>query len=295
MAAAFGLHVSAFTPFTSASSNANYLLETQQGRVVLTIVAEAGADAAQETGRLLAHLAAHAFPTSRPISPLSGAVFAEYQGRALLAKAYIPGAIVPFLDPVHLAQVGRAMANLHRIPPPPFLAGKLPYGRQEAERVCAQDIDPPFADWLSTRLPALEEALDPALPQGLIHADLFADNVLFSGANLAAIIDFESALDAPFVFDLGMAIVGLCAGETRRAAPLLRGYETLRPLQPGEKAALQQYAKYAATTVACWRFWQYHLNYRVPAYAEKHWEMVAIAEAIRRVPADQFLEQLLAS
>jgi len=143
----------------------------------------------------------------------------------------------------------------------------------------------------------------------LIHGDIFYDNVLFEGTRLKAIIDFEDAAYEDKVFDLGMAIVGLCRegqgivpekaraleGQgivPEKARALVKGYEQIRELEEAETRALQLYVEYAAATVSCWRYWKYHIDVPSVENADKHRQMVRVAERVRNIPKARFLEMV---
>jgi len=79
-----------------------------------------------------------------------------------------------------------------------------------------------------------------ALPQGLIHGDLFRDNVLFEGKRLTGLIDFDHTARGPLLFDLAVVAldwVYLAGGSTDALTALAKGYEESRPLTSAEEAA----------------------------------------------------------
>jgi homoserine kinase type II len=101
---------------------------------------------------------------------------------------------------------------------------------------------------------------DSALPKGLIHADIFADNLIFQNGNLVAIIDYEEACIFPLIYDLAMALVGCCRIDNKLsidlANSLFEGYVKHRDLQLAEVEALPYFVKYAASSTAAWRYWK---------------------------------------
>ncbi len=295
IANAYGLTVVSFEPIEAGASNSNYLLYTQQGRYILTVFDDKSIDYTIELGELLLFLAEHKFPTTRPLSPLKGGTNTLYEGKPVMIKAYISGQVHRNLDNSMLRQVGAAIARLHQIPMPDFLSGKLPYGVESFPSVISQNIDPEYERWIAKRLPYLEQYVQQELPQGLIHSDVFYDNVLFVDKKLKAIIDFENAIHHYKVFDLAMGIVGLCGrlkGALDKVRALVNGYQQVRELEEREKEALQLFVEYAATTVSCWRFWKYHIDTCMAEKADKHWQMVKIAEEIRSIPTVQFSETI---
>lgn len=295
MANAYGLTMLSFEPIEAGASNSNYLLYTQQGRYILTVFDGKSMKYIMGLGRVLLILADHKYPTTRLLPPIKGGINIVYNGKPVMIKAYITGQVEQDLDMAMLRQIGAAMAWLHQVPAPDCLSGKLPYGVEPFPQVVGQYIDPEYERWVARRLPDLEQQIQQDLPRGLIHGDMFYDNVLFVGKQLKAIIDFESAIDHYKVFDLAMGILGLCGNLERsfdKARALVKGYQQVRVLEKAEKETLQMFVEYAATTVSCWRFWKYHIDKCIAEKADKHWQMVKIAEKIRSIPRAQFLETL---
>jgi len=128
----------------------------------------------------------------------------------VMMKEYVPGRVYWYPNKPMLHQVGTSMAKLHQVPRPDFLSTRQPYGAQKLPSIQRQNIDAEYEAWITRRFRHFEQQRPHRLPRGLIHGDIFYDNVLFEGTRLKAIIDFEDAAYEDKVFDLGMAIVGLC-------------------------------------------------------------------------------------
>jgi homoserine kinase type II len=293
IANAYGLAVVSFEPIDAGASNSNYLLYTQQGRYVLTVFDDKSLDYTIRLGKLLLFLAEQDFPTTRLLSSIKGGTNTVYEGKPVMIKAYITGQVHRNLDQTMLRQIGAAMARLHQIPVPDFLSNKLPYGVKRFASVVGQNIEPEYESWIAKKLPYLEQQIqqEEELPHGLIHGDLFYDNVLFVERRLAAIIDFECAIHHYKVFDLAMGIVGLCGrfvGALDHVRALVNGYQEVRELEEREKKTLQLFIEYAATTVSCWRFWKYHIDRCMAEKVDKHRQMVKMAQEIKGIPPAQF-------
>lgn len=134
------------------------------------------------------------------------------------------------------------------------------------------------------------------LPRGLIHGDLFYDNVVFAGNSFKAVIDFEESCHYYQVFDLGMGIVGLCAEDKRinlqKAWVLINGYQQIRSLEALEVSCLQLFAEYAAIATSAWRFLKYHIDSPDSERSDLHWEMVCIARDVNTIPKAEFIERV---
>jgi homoserine kinase type II len=292
----YALTVVDFEPIEAGASNSNYVVQSQQGKYVLTIFDDKTKAEATRMGRLLRLLAAYAFPTTRMLSPDQRGLVTMHKGKPVMIKTYIAGQMHQQLDRTMLRQVGAAMARLHQIPVPDFLPDQQPYGAQHLSRFAGRNIDPQYEAWAAKRLAYLAQHIPPGLPRGIIHSDLFCDNVLFAGKKLRAIIDFEDAIYYHKGFDLAMGFVGLCRAGSKlvfdKARSLVRGYQQVRTLEEREKQFLQLFAEYAATAISCWRFWKYRLHTPIPAKADKHLQMVRLAEEIGNIPKASFLNAI---
>jgi homoserine kinase type II len=279
------------------ASNLSYLLDTARGDYVLTHYS-LSLTRAIRIGQLLMLLAEHGIPTKRLVPPTTGGLVVVYGDRPAMLTEYIAGQVCPALDETMLRQAGWAMAELHRVPAPDFLADEHAYGHQVWETVIGLKISAGFESWLWERRARLEQSSPADLPRGLIHGDLFYDNVLFEGKNLRAIIDLEEAYRYYKVFDLSMALVGLCReGPTialEKARALVSGYQQVRKLAETEKDALQLFAEYAAAGTAYWRFWRYQVHTPSLERADRHKEMVRLAKEIAAIPAARFRGEVFA-
>jgi homoserine kinase type II len=241
------------------SENSNFLLHTSGGTFILTLYEKrvARGDLPFFLG-LMQHLAQKGISCPLPVMRSDGELIGELAGR--------PAAIITFLEGVwmrrptatHCREVGRALAGMH-------LAGRdfpllrenglsvagwrelwaktrpLAGGYDEAELV--EEIDAEFD--------AFERGWPVDLPRGVIHADLFPDNVFFLGNRLSGLIDFYFACNDLFAYDLATCLNAWCfekdnAFNQTKARALLAGYQSVRPLEPGERAALPLLARGSA-------------------------------------------------
>jgi homoserine kinase type II len=104
------------------------------------------------------------------------------------------------------------------------------------------------------------------MARGLIHGDIFWDNLIFKKGTLTAVLDFEETCHYFLLFDLGMAAVGCCSAEGRfqcrkRSPGCYGATKTAALLTDSEKAQFVPFLVYAATATAFWRFRQYNLRY----------------------------------
>ena len=291
----YGLEVANPRHLREGHSNTNWLFESQGARYVATVVDSEPLDFAIAQARILRWLVDHHVATSQIRLTVDGQLAACVGGQPVLVKRYIEGETKSRLDPAMLFQVGQALARLHQVPAPTWLRAAHRFA-QIFEAVVCNQIDPSFGRWVAEQL-RLGQAISADLPRGLIHADLFWDNIIFHEGQLQAIIDFERAMFGRFAFDLGMCIVGTCANNRNSidlnwARELVKGYESIRPLEHAERLAIQSLTQYSAAITACWRFWRYRLDLNSAEKAHLPTIMADIANQIAAIPTDHFLKQL---
>ncbi len=205
--------------------------------------------------------------------------------------------VVDEFDEDMLVQVGETLARLHEIPAPSYLPKTFPYGIEFFSEVISSGPNHEYSAWLRHKHERLTATISPDLPKGLIHGDVFYDNVLFASDNkLAAIIDFEEACEYYKIFDVGMCLIGTCAHKgtisLAKAKSLLDGYQRKRKLEEGERNSLQMFAEYGAIATSFWRFRQHHMKKPNTNKAESFLEMKMLADIIHSLPEDTFRTNL---
>jgi len=172
--------------------------------------------------------------------------------------------------------------SLHQIPAPDYLPKQFSYGQQVFHQLKEQKITHSFVNWLDNQHQNILLKLAPNLPKALIHGDIFDNNVVISPNETPIIMDFEEACYYYRVYDLGMAIVGLCQEKGlinwAKAKLLIEGYQSILTLIPLERNCLKDFIVYAATATAFWRFRQFNILAPMEANKNTYQAMVTIAE-----------------
>jgi homoserine kinase type II len=239
--------------------NSNFLLHTSRGSFILTLYEKrvAKSDLPFFLG-LMTHLAAHGLNCPQPVM--------NRNGEALGALAGRPAAIITFLEGVwprkpnaaHCAGVGQALAKMH-------LAGQdFSMSRANALSVSgwrplfdaasdrADQVKHGLRDFIAAELDYVESGVWPRdLPHGVIHADLFPDNVFFLGERLSGIIDFTFACNDLFAYDVAICLNAWCfesdhSFNVTKARAFLNAYARERSLSESEQDALPLLARGAA-------------------------------------------------
>lgn len=292
IAGKYELKVIDYESIKQGIGNTNYLLSTKGGKYILTIFRIDPIQVAHVSEVLLL-LEKHNFPAPRLMTRASGEVLLRYQGKSVLIKPYIDGQVVIDLDDGKLHQVGAALARLHEIPAPKYLLNQHTYVVTTYPKVMEQELDQNYREWIGQRYRLLMKKIPSKLPVGLVHGDLFYDNILFEDEKLKAILDFEDVSRTNMVFDLGMAAVGICTEDTKikldKVRALVKGYQEVRSFEEGEKYSLQLFIECAAILTSTWRFWNYMMDEPDNEKPRKHTQMVNIAKCVSAIPNEIFM------
>lgn len=247
-----------FEGIAAGVQNSNFFVTTSLGRYVLTLFEAIPRADLPYYLYLTAHLAHHGLPVPAPVANRHNEYLGTLSGRPAALVRRLSGKSIDAATPAHCARVGAMLAGLHR-------AGQS-YGRRQP--------NPRGAQWRSSvaprvlpHLPAAEAELlrtelawqaqqdFAALPQGVIHADLFRDNVLWDGEHIGGVIDFYFAGNDALLFDVAVTVNDWCtiadgSLDTRLADALLRAYGAERAFEEAERRLWQ-----AALRAAALRFW----------------------------------------
>jgi homoserine kinase type II len=248
----------AYKGIAEGVENSNFLVHTSRGYFILTLYERrvAATDLPFFLG-LMEHLHARGITCPQPVKNKRGEVLGHVAGR--------PAAIITFLDgmwirrpsPGHCAALGAALAQLH-------LAG-LDFNCRRANALSvkgwrplyetcsrrADEVRRDLTQFLAAELAHLETAWPRNLPEGVIHADLFPDNVFFLGNKLSGLIDFYFACTDALAYDVAICLNAWCfetdhSYNVTKGKSLLQAYAQVRPLTEEERDALPLLARGAA-------------------------------------------------
>jgi homoserine kinase type II len=256
----------------SGSVNTNYVVDTARGRHLVRIDEVKGELDVKRELDLLLFLRRQGFPCPQPLADRKGRYYRELDRKCVSVFRWIDGRAlgVDRLSPARLEPVGRLLASLHNL-------GRH-YKKGIENRFGYERIADIYAS-VRTRLPSyfrrivrtlddeveyLRHYLELKLPRGIIHGDLFADNLLFKGDKPVAMLDFEAAARGRFVFDLATAVNALCFDRDqyhlKRFEALMGGYEALRPLSLAEWDAFPNELRLSALRFTVTRLRDFHLH-----------------------------------
>jgi homoserine kinase type II len=267
------------------AANSSFLLDCAEGRFVLTVLDNHDARSARNLTCLLTFLAEQGVLTTTPMATTKGDPLLHWDGHTLLVKKYVPGRCDDRLPDELLAAAGAALAHINALTPAVGECGLRERGRRlpdDARRTTEMFADREFATWLLRTLDHAGHVTDLGTSTGLVHGDLFADNLVVTDSGNLVILDWETASIDLTVLDLAMAIVGLCRIEGRfspeRTALLLAGYTRERPLTCKEQDNLRDATIYASLIIAYHRYRRHHITHPNPAGQHLYREIPAFVD-----------------
>jgi len=263
-------------------ANSNYKLSLNDNtKRVLKIWDEQTLDEVDYLLSITTYLSDNGVPTPSPIPFSNGEFMVVKNGLAWTLLPFVEGA---WLEPndSSLYSLGRIQASLHLIIPPVNLKEKFSMGNSLFDKLFSiadeRNEWSDFLHMLKSESTILKQNIG-ELPRGIIHGDLFPDNILGTNDNVNSILDFEEVCYDILAFDLVMTFVG-CGWENgepvvERWEALLDGYQSVRMLSHEEMDSLSDLHRLATLSIAAWRYWQFVINLPNTEHTDKYLEMTA--------------------
>jgi len=249
------------TNFHVWAGGTRYFLRLSEGKTEADVLFEA------EVQR---YLHGARFPVAALLPAVDGRPYVPVAGKPALLFAYAPGEEISreAADPRRCQRVGEQLGHLHDLAGGFAVERPNPYAPARVKRWLAQlDPDGGGDPEVAAALPMLREEMGraerlPSAPRGLLHGDLFIDNVLWVGDRVSAILDWEMSCVDPFAYDLGVAVNAWCYTERyvpERAAALAEGYRSRRKIEAATVDALFAWTCYGALRFTASRIHAFHL------------------------------------
>ena len=229
----------------SGIENTNYFVTTTHGRYVLTLFEKLQRAELPYFINLMAHLARHGVPCPSPMASLNNQFLNELNGKPACVVSCLDGKSLIAPTTQHCAQVGEMLADIHQVGKSYPDTMENSRGRQWWKATAPQvmpHLSESDAALLKEELrhQALHRLED--LPRGVIHADLFRDNVLFKDETLSGVIDFYYACNDVWLYDVAITVNDWCVSadgelDEERMLALLKAYHATRPFTPIERGA----------------------------------------------------------
>jgi homoserine kinase type II len=294
-----------FKGIAEGVENSNYLLRLTSGSYILTLYEKRvrREDLPYFVG-LMEHLAHQGINCPVPVPGRDGAALRELCGRPAAIITFLEGLSARRILPEHCRLLGQAMARMH-VAGSTFTmqrANNLSIGGWrplfEASAARAHEVQDGLAEGLKEELDRLESDWPRELPSGVIHADLFPDNVFFLSGRLSGIIDFYFACNDFLAYDLAICLNAWCferdgSFNITKARCLLQAYEAVRPLSRPELAALPILARGSAMRFLLTRLydWLHHPEGALvePKNPLEYWNKLRFHQSVRG-PGDYGLD-----
>jgi homoserine kinase type II len=250
--------VSSFKGIAEGVENSNFLMQTERGRYILTLYEKRvrESDLPFFIG-LMEHLAKRSVTCPQPVRNRSGEALGRLADRAAAIVTFLDGLWIRRPAARHCASVGEALALMHRAgadfalhrPNSLSIGGWPALAAAAGDR--ANEVSTGLAEEIASELLAVQRQWPSDLPSGIIHADLFPDNVFFLGDRLSGLIDFYFACNDFLAYDLGICLNAWCFEQDgsfniSKGMALINGYERVRKLGANEIQALPILARGSA-------------------------------------------------
>ena len=241
--------VDEFKGITAGVQNSNFLLTTADAKYILTIYeSSANGVAADDLPfflNLMLHLSAQGLSCPVPLARKDGGLVSTIKNKPAALVSFLEGRSVRNPRPEHCRALGTAMAQMHLAGDRFELTRPNNHGLGNWQALferChsrADEVSPDLTRAMERELTRLQENWPDNLPTGIIHADLFPDNVFFLQGDISGLIDFYFACNDFYAYDLAIALNAWCfeadaTFNVTKARALMSGYQNMRPLAPEE-------------------------------------------------------------
>ena len=282
-----------FKILDGGSENTNYKIDSEVGKIVLTISEQKTIQEAQDLAELLDHLKKNNFDTSELVHTSQNKSLSIYKNKPVMVKRYLEGKIMSDI-PLHLLQqIGADTARLHNISVPDYVRDIMWCGKERFNEVKEYALNSPFDLWLKDTHSYIDKNTAPDLPKAFIHSDIFGSNIIINNDKTkATIMDFEEATHYYRVFDIAVLFISLCVQsgdiDFTRASSILKGYTSITRLTDEEKQALQPLTVYAAAGVAFWRHKNFNFTKPDKDLKDTYLKMKDLADRVRALSSNFF-------
>jgi homoserine kinase type II len=252
---------------SSGIENTNYFVTTSHGKYILTLFEKLSFSELPYYLNLMVHLSSHGVPCPSPIKNLENRFLGSLNDKPASLVTYLPGSQIERPVPEQCGHVGALLAKMHLSALSFPEKMNNPRGSKWRESIAPKLIPLlPLEDatLLQKELQFQSMCQFKDLPQGVIHADLFRDNILFNNDTVGGVIDFYFACNDALLYDLAIAANDWCMtadGKLNDAnlLSLLRAYHYIRPLTSDEKNIWPIMLRAAALRFWISRLYDFHL------------------------------------
>ena len=250
-----------YTGISGGVTNSNFFINTDNCEVVLTVFEELNFENLDYYFNLMQHLSSYGFYCPSPIADRNNNYIHDLKGKPAALISKLPGKVFEEISDNQLIELAKYFAEMHLI----SLKFKTHKKNERSLQwmkdtffIIADKISAEQRELISDELSFLEN-IPGDLPRGVIHADLFRDNVLFVEDKIGGIIDFYYACDDFFIYDIAIVINDWCIDQNgiiieERKKLFIEAYDSIRKINKIEHDALNSYLRLAAMRFLISRF-----------------------------------------
>ena len=250
-----------YTGISGGVTNSNFFINTDNCEAVLTVFEELNFEDLDYYFNFMHHLSSHGFSCPSPISDIHNNYIHDLKGKPAALISKLSGKVFEEISDEQLIEFAKSFAEMHLISLNFKTRKKNERGLQwmkDTFSMFADKISSDQRELISDELSFLEN-IPEDLPRGVIHADLFRDNVLFEEDRLGGIIDFYYACDDFFIYDIAIVINDWCVDHNgiiveKRKKLFIEAYDSVRKINNNEHDALNSYLRLAAMRFLISRF-----------------------------------------
>ena len=261
-----------YSGITEGIENTNYFIQTEKGKFILTLYEKRVEDKDLPFFiGLMKNLFDKNFPSPKPIINRNGNYISEILGKKAAVVSFLDGQSKKILNPKNCYDIGMNAAKLHlitknlkgnRINKLSFTSWRKIYNKVKKD--CSK-IHPNLTKIVEKNLDMIEKNWPKKIPSGIIHADLFPDNIFFKGDELSGIIDYYFSCNDFYAFEIAICLNALCfegkkenlSFNVTKAKKFIDGYSSVRNLGEEEKKSLKILCQGAAIRFLLTRVFDY--------------------------------------
>ena len=252
--------------------NTNYFIETEKGKYILTIYERRVKDADLPFfSNLMVELSKNGFNCPKPISNRDNNYISDIKNKKFMIVGFLEGNSKKNLTPMECKIVGSEIAKLHQITKNFKFVRTNDLSVKSWRSIFSQvkdkcnKIHPELPKLIEANLTSIEKEWPKNLPSGIIHADLFSDNIFFKNNKFSGFIDFYFSCNDFYAFEIAICFNALCfdgfkqnlSFNVTKAKKLMEGYNEVRKITKDEKIAIKVLSQGAALRFLLTRVFDY--------------------------------------
>ena len=252
--------------------NTNYFIETEKGKYILTVYEKrVNNEDLPFFSKLMLDLSKNNFVCPKPISNKNNSYISDLNNKKFMIVSYLEGASKSSLSPTECKVVGKEIAKFHQITKNFNFKRQNDLSVKSWRRIFTQvkdrcnKIHPDLPKLIEANLINIEKDWPKNLPSGIIHADLFSDNIFFKNNKFSGFIDFYFSCNDFYAFEIAICFNALCFDGVKqnlsfnvtKAKNLMNGYNEVRKITKDEKNAIKVLSQGAALRFLLTRVFDY--------------------------------------